>query len=214
MRCRDDHAARAEMIAHMLGKPRLRGRVESSCRLVEQPKRALGDKQPRQCDAPLLSGGKHGQRQLRDVRQAEARQCVGRLEALPQGCRPPASTPKRRDYLAPKGSPCCRPAWPDIMRDFADGRRIGEPPHRDPTRRNGQQTGERAQKRRFSGAVRAGDDQRLARMQNKAQRRRERLARRARPERARPQRVMRNCRALSAHRTSHPSCSRRLEKFL
>ena len=70
----DEDPAAFKMRPHDGGKRDLSGGVERGRRLVEQPKRALGDKQASKRHAPSLSGGEQPRREIDHMAQAKRRE--------------------------------------------------------------------------------------------------------------------------------------------
>ena len=69
----DEDSAALEMRPHNVGKRGLSAGVERGRRLVEQPKRALSDKQASERHAPPLSGREQPRREIDHMRASRAR---------------------------------------------------------------------------------------------------------------------------------------------
>ena len=68
MRCCNRQPARLQMRAHQVGKQPVGTLVECRSGFIEQPQGPGTDQQPRQRDAPLLTGGEIAERQMRHAK--------------------------------------------------------------------------------------------------------------------------------------------------
>ena len=94
MRCCNRQPARLQMRAHQVGKQPVGTLVECRSGFIEQPQGPGTDQQPRQRDAPLLTGGEIAERQMRHAGEPDlvdglvdrhAFPAFRPLEALPEG---------------------------------------------------------------------------------------------------------------------------------
>ena len=158
MRCGDDDAAAAEMRRHQRREFCLRRCIEPGGRFVEQPDRAAADQEFCDRRPPALAGGEVAVGQMADRAEADRPQRL-----LHREIGAAAKVPPEAQILGHRQRRLHRVQMAEIMAGRSDGRiRFAAAFDEHLARRLRQQAGNHPEQRRFTGAVRSGDDQAVA----------------------------------------------------